>query len=150
DVAGARDETNLAFECILAALHHLLSVVDAAIAGGFRTNQRTAPAQALAGKNTNKLIAQTFVLAEEEADFASAHADVSGRHVGISTNVTLEFGHEALAEAHDFVIALALGVEVRSALAAAHGKSGQGVLEDLFKGEEFEDSEVDRGMEAQA
>ena len=61
-----------------------------------------------------------------------------------------EFSHKGLAEAHDFGIGLALGVEVRAALAAAHGQAGQGVLEDLLKAEELDDGEVDGGMEAQA
>ena len=47
-------------------------------------------------------------------------------------------------------VALALGVEVGAALAAAHGEGGERVLEDLLEGEELEDAEVDRGMEAQA
>jgi hypothetical protein len=64
--------------------------------------------------------------------------------------VAVELGHERLAEAHHLVVALALGVEVRAALAAAHGQRGQRVLEDLLEGEELEDAEVDRGVEAQA
>ncbi len=60
-----------------------------------------------------------------------------------------QFGHEALAEAHDFVVALALGIEIRSALAAAHGQRGQRVLEDLLKGQELQNAEIDRRMEAQ-
>jgi hypothetical protein len=64
--------------------------------------------------------------------------------------VALQFGHEALAEAHHFGVALALGIEVGTALAAAHGKRGEGILEDLFKGQEFQDAKVDRGVEAEA
>ncbi len=60
-----------------------------------------------------------------------------------------EFGHEALAEAHDLVVRFALGIEVRSALAAAHGQGGQRVLEDLLETEELEDAEVDGGVEAE-
>src|SRR5690606_10061166 len=38
---------------------------------------------------------------------------------------------------------------VRTTLAAAHGQRGQGVLEDLFEGQELEHAQVDRRMEAQ-
>ena len=55
-----------------------------------------------------------------------------------------------MAEAHHFVVALALGVKIRPALAAAHGESGQRVLENLFEAQELEDAQVDRGVEAQA
>jgi hypothetical protein len=64
--------------------------------------------------------------------------------------VAVQLGHEALAEAHDFHVALALRVEVGAALAAAHGQGGQAVLEDLLKAQELQDALVDRGMEAQA
>ena len=45
---------------------------------------------------------------------------------------------------------LPLGSKSRSALAAAHGERGQRILEDLFEGEELQDAEVDRGMEAES
>src|SRR3546814_18690648 len=63
--------------------------------------------------------------------------------------MAVKLGHERLAEAHHFVVALALRVEVRATLAAAHGQRSQGVLEDLFEGEELEDADVHRRMEAQ-
>ena len=61
-----------------------------------------------------------------------------------------ELGHEALAERHDLAVGLALGVEVRAALAAAHGQRGKGVLEDLLEAQELEDREVHGRVEAQA
>jgi len=62
--------------------------------------------------------------------------------------MTVQLPHQRLAKAHHFAIALALGVKVRAALAAAHRQGGEGILEGLFKGEEFEDREVDRGVKA--
>ncbi len=47
-------------------------------------------------------------------------------------------------------VALALGVEVGAAFAAAHGQGGQGVFEGLFKGQEFQHRRGHRGVEAQA
>ena len=123
-------------------LQHFVGEVHAAIASGFRTNQRAAPAQAFAGQDAGEFVAQPLVLAEQEADFASAHADVAGRDVGVRADVALQFGHEALAEAHHFVVTLALGIEVRSALAAAHGQRGQRILEDLFERQELQDAEI--------
>jgi hypothetical protein len=64
--------------------------------------------------------------------------------------VAVQLGHKALAEAHNFGVALAVGVKVRTALAAAHGQAGQAVLEALLKAQELEDRQVDRRMEAQA
>jgi hypothetical protein len=45
-----------------------------------------------------------------------------------------------LAEAHDLAVALALGIEVRPALAGAHRQAGQAVLEGLLEREELEDA----------
>ena len=61
-----------------------------------------------------------------------------------------ELGHEALAEAHDLSVGLALGVKVGAALAAAHGQGGQSVLEDLLKAQELDDGQVDVLAEPQA
>ena len=63
-------------------------------------------------------------MAEEEADLAAAYSYIAGGHISIRTDMAEEFGHETLAKPHDFVVTLALGVEIRAAFAAAHGESG--------------------------
>jgi hypothetical protein len=68
---------------------------------------------------------------------------------GVWSDVARQFGHEALTEAHHFVVALALRIEIRSAFAAAHHQRRERVLEDLFEGEKLEDAEVDRRVEPQ-
>ena len=90
------------------------------------------------------------VLAEEIADLARADADVAGGDVGELADVLIELVHEALAEAHDLAVALALRIEVAAALAAAHGEGGEGVLEHLLEAEELDDGRGDARMEAQA
>ena len=64
--------------------------------------------------------------------------------------MAVQLRHKALAEAHDLRVALALGVKVGAALAAAHGQGGQGVFQDLLKTQEFDDGQVHAGVEAQA
>ena len=130
---------------IFAALQHFVGEIDAAVASGFRTNQRTAPAQTLAGEDAGEFIAEALVLAKQETDLASAHADVAGRDVGVRADVALQFGHEALAEAHDFVVTLAFGIEIGTALAAAHGQRGERILENLFKRQELQDARLTEG-----
>src|SRR5690606_10840852 len=87
---------------------------------------------------------------EQVADLATTHADVARGHVGVLTDVAVELGHEALAEPHDLVIGAVPRVEVRPALAAADGKHGEGVLEDLLEAQELDDAEVHRRVEPQA
>ena len=136
---------------VVARGEHLFGEVDGAVAGGLGTDERAAPVDALAGQRCRRTrCADALVLAEQVADLTAADADVAGGAVGELADVAGELGHEALAEAHDFAVALALRVEVRAALAAAHGKRGEGVLEDLLEGEELEHAEVDARMEAQA
>src|ERR1700675_1358686 len=137
NVAAAGDQAELAFERVLPALQHFIGEVHAAIAGGLRTNQRTAPVQPLAGEAAGEFIPQPLVLAEQGADFTPAHTDVARRDVGVRSDVPLQFGHEALAEAHYFVVALALGIEIRTALAATHGQRSERVLEHLFERQKF-------------
>ena len=62
--------------------------------------------------------------------------------------MSAKLSHEALAETHNLSVGLALGVEVGTALAAAHGESGQGVLEDLLKAEELDDTNVYGGVKS--
>ena len=64
--------------------------------------------------------------------------------------MAVKLRHEALAETHDLVVALALRVEVRAALRAADRQARQGVLERLLESEELQDGERHARMEAQA
>ena len=150
DVAGTGDHAGLAREGVAGGLEHRVSEVDEAVAGGLGANQGAAPGEALAGEDAGELVGQALVLPEHVADFAGARADVTGGDVRVGADVTEELAHEALAEAHHFVVALALGVEVATALAAAHGERGQGVLEDLLEAQELEDAQVHGGVQAQA
>jgi len=93
---------------------------------------------------------QLLVLAEHEAHFPSAHADVAGGDIDVVADVAEQLAHEVLAKPHDLVIRLALGVEVRPALGAAHHQAGQAVLEDLLETEELDDADVHGGVEADA
>ncbi len=128
---------------------HLRREVHAPVAGGLGADERAAPVEPLAGEDAGELVPQPLVLAEEEPDLAPAHADVARGDVGVGADVAEQLGHEALAEAHDLDVALALGIEVRPALAAAHRQRGERVLEDLLEGQELQDAQVHRGVEPQ-
>ena len=109
----------------MSGLEHFLGEVHAAVAGRLGTDQRAAPVDALAGEHAGELVPQALVLAEQVADLAGAHADVTGRHVQVGADVAVQLAHERLAEAHHFVVAFALGIEVRAALAAADALGGE-------------------------
>ena len=64
--------------------------------------------------------------------------------------MTVELSHEALAETHNLSVGFALGIKVRSALAAAHGKSGQSVLKDLLEAEELDHAKSNLLVETKA
>ena len=149
DVAEAGEGDRLALDVLAELLEHVLGEVDRAVAGGLGTDERTAEGTALAGENADELVAQALVLAEEIADFTAAYADVTSGNVGIGADMTGKLGHEALAETHDFAVGLAARIEVGAALAAAHGKRGEGVLEGLLETEELENGESYGRMEAE-
>src|SRR5690554_742166 len=149
-VAGTGNRHALAFEAAVALLEHFLGEIHAAVTGCFGTDQAATVGQALAGQYRSEFVAQALVLAIQEADLPGTDADVTGGDVQILADVARQLGHEGLAEAHYFSVALALGVEVRAALAAAHGQGGQRVLEYLLEGQELEHAQVDRGVETQA
>lgn len=150
DIAGTGYKANLALKIVVAGSKHVLCEVHAAVARGFRTDQGTAPVQALAGQHACELVAETLVLAEHIADFAATDADVTSGNVCVGADVASEFGHEALAETHYFIGALALRIEVGAAFAAAHGQSGEGVLENLFEAKELQNAKVHARVETEA
>ena len=149
DVTEARESDRLALDVLAKLLKHVLGEVDCAVAGSLGTNERTAEGTALAGENADELVTKALVLAEEVADFTAADADVTGRNVGVGSDVARKLGHEALAETHDFAVGLAARIEVGAALAAAHGKRGEGVLESLLEAEELENGESYGRMETE-
>ena len=61
-----------------------------------------------------------------------------------------QLSHERLAEMHDFVIRLALGVEVGTTFATTHGKRGKAVFKNLLQAQELQHAERNRGVEAKA
>ena len=85
--------------------------------------QGAAVGQPFAGQNALIAVGQLLILAEQVADLPGSHADVAGRHVGVRADVAVQLAHEALAEGHNFPVGLALGIEIRAALAATDGQA---------------------------
>jgi len=121
NVAGAVHHNVFAFEAVAVALEILVHKVHQAVAGGFGAGQRAAERQALTRQHAGPLVADALVLAEHVANLAAADAQVTCGNVGVRADVTAQLGHKRLAEVHNLVVGLALRVEVRAALAAAHG-----------------------------
>ena len=148
-VAAAADHHGLAGQGLAVGLQHVLDEIAQAVAGGLRPGQTAAVGQTLAGEHAFIQAGDALVLAVQIADLPAAHADVARRHVRVRADVAVQLGHQALAKGHDLPVALALGVEVAAALAAADGQAGQAVLQNLLKAEEFQNGQVDAGMEPQ-
>ena len=62
--------------------------------------------------------------------------------------MTVQLGHQRLAETHYFTLAFAFRIKIRATFPAAHRQCGQGIFQCLLKAEEFEDGEVYGRMEA--
>lgn len=150
-VAGSRDDDVFAVEGVVAGVQHAVGEVGESVACGFGAGVGAAPEWVFAGEDAGFVVAvDAFVLAEEVTDFAGADADVAGGDVALFAEVVVEFGHEGLAETHDFGVAFAFGVEVAAAFSGSELEAGEGVFEDLFKAEEFDGAEGDGGVESQA
>ena len=106
--------------------------------------------QPFAGQYTVEFTADTLILTEQVADFASAHPDIACRHVDVRANQAVKLGHKALAECHDLAVGFALGIKVRAAFAAANRQAGQAVFKDLFKTQKFQNAQIDARMKPQA
>ena len=149
DIARPRDDAALALEIGALLRQHRAHEECRAEAGRLLPGARAAIDQTLAGQDAGlETVVQPLVHAEHIADLARADADIASRHIGILADMTVQFGHEGLAEAHDFAVGLALGVEIRPALAAADGQAGQGILEGLLEAQELDDPDIDRRMKA--
>jgi hypothetical protein len=140
-VARTGDHCRLAGDALTDVPEHVFHAVNTIVVGGFRADETAAESETLARQDAGEAIGESLVLSEHVADFARAHADVPSRYVGVLADVAMELYHEGLAEAHNLAVTFSLGVEVRAAFGAAHGKRRQAVLEDLFEAEEFEHAE---------
>ena len=151
DVARAGDDDGLALKALAVVFEHLLHEVEESVARGFRACEAAAVAESLAREDSGiKGVDDALVLTVEVADLTAADADVACRRIDHRADVAIELRHEALAEAHDLVVALALRVEIRAALGAADGKPRQRVLERLLESEELQNGERHARMETQA
>jgi len=125
DVSGSGDDDLLALEGLSVGLQHLVGEVAQPVSGGLGPGEGSAGSDGLSGEDSGELVLEPLVLAEHVSDLSSAHSDVAGGDVGVGADVLGELGHEGLAEAHDLVVGLALGVEVGSSLSSSYGEGGE-------------------------
>lgn len=64
--------------------------------------------------------------------------------------MAIQLVHERLAKAHDFIVRLALRIEVAAAFGAADAEASQRVLENLLETEELDDPRVHARVQADA
>ena len=147
NVAGACDSCCLACNVNAVDLEKLFCKVQKTVACSLCSCKRSAVCKALACEDALIEACDSLILAIKVADLASACADVAGRYVNVCADMSVELCHEALAEFHDFIVGLALRVEVGTALAAADRKACQAVLEYLLETKELDDAEVYGRME---
>ena len=87
-----------------------MCIRDRAVAGGLLTGQGAAIGESFAGEDTHKAVGQALILAEHITDLPGSYANITGGHIGIGADMTIQLSHKALAEAHDLPIALALSL----------------------------------------
>src|SRR5690606_19364561 len=128
---------------------HFLGEVHRAVTGRFRTDQRATVAQTFTGQYAIRTVGNLFQHAVHKANFTTADTDIAGRYVGVRTDMTVQFGHKGLAEAHDFATALTFRIKIRTAFTTAHRQGGQGIFKGLFKRQELQHRLVHGRVETQ-
>src|SRR5699024_2470864 len=95
-----------------------------------------APRQPLTGKHSRFItICDALILTKKVANFPRSHANITGRNIGIFTQVPVQLCHEGLAKAHHFGIGAAMRIEIRSTLRTTNGHPSERVFKDLLKTE---------------
>ena len=98
DVTRSRDQNLLAVPVgVVEVLEHLGNVVDETVSGSLGTDERTTPRSTLTGKDTGKLVSDLLVGTEHETNLTSTGSDITGRDIGVVTNVSRELLHERVA-----------------------------------------------------
>ena len=116
---------------------HFLSKINKSVTSRLSAGEGTAVGEALACQYSLIEAGYALILSVKEANFTSAYADISCRYVYVGAYVLVKLSHKALAESHNFAVGFALGIEIRTALAAPYGQSGKRIFEYLFKTKEF-------------
>ena len=94
--------------------------VDETITSGLGSDQASTPGSALASEHAFPFVPLRTIGTKEPSNFATRHANVTGWHISICTNMPAELAHESNAELPDFIVGFALGVEICTALAATN------------------------------
>ena len=88
-------------------------------------------------------ICEFFVVAEQIADFAASHTNITRWYISLRTHMSEKLRHEGLAKTHDFSIRQTLRIEICTTFATTHRKACQAVFENLFESEKFENALID-------
>jgi hypothetical protein len=129
---------------------HVEDEIDHPVACRFRADEASTPMQSFPSQYAHELVPQLLIRPKHISNLPRARPNISGRDIGIRTNMPLQLCHERIAEPPNLTVRFAFGVKVGSALAAAHAQAGECILEGLLETEELEDRQVHGGVQAQS
>src|SRR5699024_4047415 len=113
---------------------HLVGEHHDAVADGFRTNQRSAPRNALTRKYASfKSVSNTPILSEHVSHFASSYADMAGGNIVMCSHMTIQVGHIRWTDPHNLPYQATSWVKSRTTFGPTNGHPGQRIFELLFK-----------------
>ena len=104
DITGTGNDDGLSLQLLAGTLDHLIGDVNETVAGCLRTSEGTTEGETLTSQNALIEAGNSLILTIEVAYLTSADTDITGRNVGILTDVLIELGHEALAETHHLCV----------------------------------------------
>lgn len=167
DVSGTGNEDSLSLPVgVVEVLQHLSDVVDQTETGSFGSDEGSTPRSTFTSEDTGKLVSDLLVGTEHVTNLSSSSSDISSGDISVVTNVSGQLLHKGVAlgseplpiclgygathESSNLIVGLALGVKVTSTFTTTHHQTRQGILEDLFKTQEFQDGEVDSGVQSES
>ena len=103
-VSESAHRHRLAVEVETACGEHLFYKVESSVARGFGAYAGTSPFESFTCEHTLPAMGELLIHAEEISNLSCADSNVAGRHVLVRTDVSVQFGHVCLAEAHHFCV----------------------------------------------
>ena len=102
----------LALELFAAVFQHFSCEEYDTVSGSFCSSGQSAISKTFSAENAFVSVYDPLVLAEQISYLSCAYTYVSGRNIGVRSDMSVKFGHESLTESHDLGVGFSVRVEI--------------------------------------
>ena len=104
NITRAGNHSGLTLYAAIDMFQHVFEEIDGTVTGRLGSYQTAAKLKPFAGKHPSEAIGDSLILTKHKANFPGTYANITSGDVGIFANMTIQFRHKRLTEAHDFVL----------------------------------------------